>query len=131
MKLFGYQQFAIVAALLVAACCVSCNRSGTTASTVAKPGPEESLSQIMDVFRRRMEDTPIGFVAANSSGRSAMSGTNKVSYNFIRPTTEGQPYKAIITVVSQSHYSVLRTVEPPKDEGRDKAGKDKSATATR
>jgi hypothetical protein len=80
----------------------------------------------MDVFKRRMEDTPVGFVATGSSGRTAMTGTNKVSYDLIRPASDSEPYKAVVTVASQSHYSILRTAEPPKEDSRDKTAKDKS-----
>jgi hypothetical protein len=125
MKLLGCQQIATILTVLAAACCVSCNRSASTATTAAarnaKAGPEESLSQIMDVFRRRMEDTPIGFVATNSGGRTAMTGMNKVSYEFVRPANDVEPYRAVVTVKSQSQYSILRTAEPSKEDGRDKA----------
>jgi hypothetical protein len=132
MKFLGFSQIATILMVLAAAPCISCNRpastSTTTATKSAKPGPEESLTDIMGVFRRRMEDTPIGFVATNSSGRSAMTGTNKVSYELVRPAADGEPYKAFITVVSTSHYSVLRTVETDKEDSRDKESNGKSTS---
>lgn len=130
MKPFGFPQIAILWTSLTIACCVSCNRQASNSATAAKntkPGPEVSFDGIMDMFRRRMEETPIGFVATNSSGRSAMTGTNKVSYELIRPTSKGEPYKAVVTVTSQSHYSILRTTETSKDESRDKANGEKSS----
>ena len=94
--------------LFVAASCTSCSDgkpSPAAASRNAKPTPEESFNTIVETFRRRIEDTPVGFVASNSTGRSSMIGTNKVSSELIRPTNEADPYKAVITVTSESRYS--------------------------
>jgi hypothetical protein len=68
-----------------------------------------------------MEDTRIGFVMTDASGRSVMSGNNKVSYELIRPTSEGEPFRAIDTVASESHYSMRRTVDGSNEDSRDKA----------
>jgi hypothetical protein len=125
MKLSGYRQIFSAATILAAACCVSCNRPAVR-NTIVKPGPEESFNLIYDVFRRRMEDTQIGFVMTDASGRSVMSGNNKVSYELIRPASEGEPYKAIVTVTSESHYSIRRIIEDSNEDSRDKANSEQA-----
>jgi hypothetical protein len=52
------------------------------------------------------------------SGQSMMVGKNEVSEKLIRPTKEGEPYRAIITVASESRYSIQRNREetPPEEE---------------
>lgn len=83
--------------------------SANGAKSVQKPGPEESFELIVETFRRGIEDIPIGFVIRQESGQSMMVGKNEVSHKLIRPTKEGEPYRAIITVASQSRYSIQRT----------------------
>ena len=92
--------------------------SGSGAKTTQKPGPEESFKLIVETFRRGIEDIPIGFVIRQESGQSMMVGKNEVSHKLIHPTNEGDPYRAIITVTSQSRYSIQRTREEtvPEDE---------------
>lgn len=81
---------------------------------------------VMDTFRRRMEDSPIGFVVSDASGRSTMSGSNKVTYELIKPAKEGDPYKAEVTVESTSSYSILRTKDSGDEKQRDKGSNAKS-----
>lgn len=128
----GIQHICLTAILCCSAACVSCNRGETArnkaaSSKPAKPAPEESFDFIMETFRRRMEDTPIGFVVSDGTGRSTLTGTNKVSYELIRPATAADPYKAVVTVISRSNYSIKRTKDNPQDEGRDKNSKDDAA----
>ncbi len=130
----GIQRIGLVAILSWSAACVSCNRSDSTHKAVsakpAKPAAEESFGYVMETFRRLMEDTPIGFVVSDGIGRSTLTGTNKVSYELIRPATPSDPYKAVVTVVSRSNYSIKRTKDNPQDEGRDKNSKDDAAAKT-
>ncbi|HEX3601528.1 MAG TPA: hypothetical protein VHU84_15360 [Lacipirellulaceae bacterium] len=125
MKLLG-TRFAPRAALLAAiAVCSSCSHPNdgshmSAAAKIAKPGPEESFKEIVETFRRRMEQTPIGFVVTNPNGRSTMTGQNKVSDELIKPAKEGDPYKAVITVESQSRYSVKVSADSTEDTSRDK-----------
>jgi hypothetical protein len=51
----------------------------------------------------------------DKGGHSMMVGKNTVSYELIRPKTPSEPYRAIITVDSESHYSMQRAQEkePP------------------
>jgi hypothetical protein len=72
-----------------------------------------------------MEDTPIGFVVADGKGRSTLVGTNKVSYELIRPATPADSYKAVVTVISRSSYSIKRTKESSQEDGGQKS-KDES-----
>lgn len=127
----GIQRICLVTILGLSAACISCNRSETsrkvTSAKPAKPAAEESFDYIMETFRRRMEDTPIGFIVSDGTGRSTLTGTNKVSYELIRPATPSDPYKAVVTVVSRSNYSIKRSKENPQDEGHDKNSKDDSS----
>jgi hypothetical protein len=94
------------------------NASAAAGKTTTKPGPEESFKLIVETFRRGIEDIPIGFVMRQDSGQSMMVGKNEVSHQLIHPKKQGQPYRAIITVTSESRYSIQRTREetPPEDE---------------
>jgi hypothetical protein len=131
MKLLGTpfaQRTALLAAIAV---CSSCSHSTdasrlSAAAKIAKPGPEESFKEIVETFRRRMEQTPIGFVVNNPNGRSTMTGQNKVTDQLIKPAKEGDPYKAVITVESQSRYSVKVSADPTEDSSRDKNNANKN-----
>ena len=127
MSLLGLRPILLSAALIVAASCTSCSDGKPSPAAVqnAKPTPEESFNTIVETFRRRIEDTPVGFVASNSTGRSSMIGTNKVSSELIRPTNEADPYKAVITVTSESRYRIRRT----KKEASDDKERDQNADA--
>jgi hypothetical protein len=93
------------------------NASGGAGKVMSKPGPEESFKLIVETFRRGIEDIPIGFVIRQEGGQSMMVGKNEVSHELIRPTKEGEPYRAIVTVTSESRYSIQRSREetPPED----------------
>src|SRR5688572_23283186 len=80
---------------------------------VAKPGPEESFAVIVETFRRGVEDIPIGFVVRDTAGgHSMMTGRNDVTHELIPPAKQGDPYKGVITVESESRYSLQRSEEP-------------------
>jgi hypothetical protein len=81
-----------------------------------RPGPEESFELIVETFRRGVEDVPIGFVYRDAEGHSMMTGRNEVSHRLIPPTNEDEPYKGVITVGSQSRYSIQRSVSEEDDE---------------
>ena len=123
MNLFGTRQALLAAGVVVAVSCASCSQqnsqSGATSKNV-KPGPEESFNVIYDTFRRQMEEAPVGFVISDSTSRSMMSGAIKVSRELIPPATADDPFKAVITVVSQSRYSIKRTIEDSDEKPRDK-----------
>jgi hypothetical protein len=109
-----------LAVLLLAAAALGTAVAGCTDSSApvvsrgaprpnSKPGPEESFELILETFRRGVEGVKVGFVARREGGHSLMSGDNKVSHELIPPKNDGEPYKAIITVQSQSSYSLQRT----------------------
>jgi hypothetical protein len=120
MKLNGVR-IGLLIACIAAASCISCNNQGSkpVTATTAKPGPEESFSLIWDTFRRRMEETPVGFVTVDSGTRSLLTGSNKVSYELIRPTSPTENYKAVITVTTESKYSLRRTKDDLPEEQPD------------
>lgn len=114
MKPFVVRQL-LLGALLAVASCSGCKREVRTTpvpkARYANPTPEQSFETIFDTFRRRIEDTPVGFVVSDSTSRTSMIGSNKVSSELIPPAKEGDPYKAVVTVVSESRYSIMRTKE--------------------
>lgn len=97
------------------------NASAAAARTAKKPTPEESFKLIVDTFRRGMEDVPIRFVMRDEGGQSMMVGKREVSHELIRPTKEGEPYRAFITVHTQSHYSTQRTKVPEENGAEEQA----------
>ena len=129
MKLLGIQTALLIAIVAGAASCISCTgestggKTATPASKFIKPTPEESLTFIMDTFKRRIEETPIGFVIADSNGRSTMTGTNKVSYEVIKPAEGANTLKAVVTVTTQSRYSIKRTKETSEGDSDDENSK--------
>lgn len=128
MKLLGFRIVLSTSFLCALAVCLSCTHHEGGKGTAArpKPGPEETFQMVMDTFRRRIEDSPIGFVVSDASGRSTMSGSNKVTYELIKPAKDGDPYKAEVTVESKSNYSILRTKEGGDEKQREKDGNGKS-----
>jgi hypothetical protein len=114
MRTIGIRFTVLTMGMISALSGISCNDHSTApkhAAVNAKPGPEESFETIMEMFRRRMEEVPIGFVVSDASSRSTLTGTNKVSHELIKPANAGEPYKAVVTVTSQSRYWVARTKE--------------------
>jgi hypothetical protein len=112
MRLIGIRFTVLAMGLFAAVSGISCNEHSGGAkhpAVNAKPGPEESFETIMEMFRRRMEEVPIGFVVNDASSRSTLTGTNKVSHELIKPTNPDEPYKAVVTVTSQSRYWVAHT----------------------
>ena len=112
---------AILITALLGASLAGCGDQATSSASAGaakdpkKPTPEESFQLIVDTFRRGMEDVDIGFVMREESGQSMMTGKREVSHQLIRPTKEGEPYRAIITVRTQSRYSIQRTKVPEEN----------------
>ena len=129
MKRVDYQVVLLTMSATLAACMIGCTESSDLVAGVnrsapgstAKPGPEESFELILETFRRGVEGVKIGFVARREGGHSMMSGDNKVSHELIPPKKEGEPYKAIITVQSQSSYSLQRTTTTDEPRGDNKS----------
>jgi hypothetical protein len=118
---------AILIAALLGASLAGCGEQATSDASAGaakdpkKPTPEESFQLIVDTFRRGMEDVPIGFVMREESGQSMMVGKREVSHQLIRPTKESEPYRAIITVHTQSRYSIQRTKVPEENVSEEQA----------
>jgi len=126
MRLIGVRFTMFTMGAIAALSGTSCNPQSNKPATVnTKPSPEESFATIMEVFRRRMEETPIGFVVSDASSRSTLTGMNKVSDELIKPASAGEPFKAVVTVSSQSRYWVART----KEEEESDREKEKEAAA--
>jgi hypothetical protein len=124
-----YALAAIIAAWLVAPGCQKKAAVPATASTAVKQAtPEESFALIIETFRRGVEDVPIGFMVHDESGRQTlMTGRNEVSHELIKPAKEGDPYKAIITVKSQSHYSLQQSQPSTPSASTSQPANDQSA----
>lgn len=123
MRLFN---FLLVFAVLFSAAFVSGCRESSVANTPSKPtpikeSPEESLTRIMEIFRRGVEAVEIGFIVRDGDGHSMMSGSNKVTHQLIPPGKDDPRYRAIITVSSQSRYSIQRSKDG--DETQQNQGK--------
>jgi hypothetical protein len=117
-----------IGAILVVVClggaggCQQQSQTPTAAASrppQAKPSPEDSFRLIVETFRRGVEDVPIGFVLRGADGHSMMTGKNEVSDELIPPAKEGEPYKAVITVGSQSRYSIQHSTT--ESEGAEEA----------
>lgn len=128
MRLLGIRIALSTSFLCALAACSSCTHHEAGKGTAArpKPGPEVTFEMVMDTFRRRIEDSPIGFVVSDANGRSTMSGSNKVSSKLIPPAKEGDPYRAEVTVESKSSYSILRTKDSGDEKQREKDADTKS-----
>jgi hypothetical protein len=129
MKLIGVRSTLLAAGVLIAASCISCKHSSPsgTVAKKGKPSPEESFALIYETFCRRMEEAPVGFVVSGSTGSTTMTGTNKVSKELIPPTNDTEPYKAIITVASQTQYTLQRAPDASDDSPHEKSGTQKKS----
>ncbi len=119
-------QYAFVVAALIAVAGAGCQKkSSDTGTTAATPTaiqltPEESFKLVVETFRRGVEDVPVGFVVQDRSGsQTMMTGRNEVSHELLPPANDGDPYKAVITVKSQSRYSVQRSEKTDDDANAD------------
>jgi hypothetical protein len=121
MKQLTFYSALIGAAFTFVAVGTSCRQQAEDPSNLAatarstESGPEESFAIIVETFRRGVEDIPIGFVVHEAGGHSRMTGKNEVSHELIRPAKEGDRYRGVITVKSQSSYSIQRSVEADGD----------------
>jgi hypothetical protein len=107
--------------------CAGCNRQIAAGRPVAKPIPEERFQRILDTFRRNIEGQPVGFVVSNGGSRSTLVGTNKVSSKLIPPASADDHYKAVITVTSESHYSLRGTKNSAEEAERDQNAANQSS----
>jgi hypothetical protein len=130
MNRFALRQTFLALSLAVSVLSSGCNRhaaNGNT-TTMEQSGPEERYKRIMESFRRKIDGQPVGFVITQGSSRTTMLGSNKVTSELIKPTTPDGHYKAIVTVATQSHYSLRRT-KAAEDAEREKNGKNQDKNA--
>jgi hypothetical protein len=120
MKLRLVRSSLALLGLIIVTMAIGCNRQvdGGTSGTAAAalPAPEARFAKILDYFRRKVEDQPVGFVVSDGTSRSTLVGTNTVSSELIRPTKEGEPYKAFINVETRSSYTLHRTTSSEDSE---------------
>ena len=118
----------LVLSVAISALLAGCDQHPTSVKPViAKSTPEQRFQNILDSFRRKIEGQPVGFVVAEGGSRTTAMGTNKVTSELIRPDTPDGHFKAVITVSSQSHYS-LRRAKPDESE-HDKNAQDQGSGA--
>jgi hypothetical protein len=100
----------LVLSLAISALGTGCDRHAASGKpAIAKSTPEQRFQNILDSFRHKIEGQPVGFVVAEGGSRTTMMGTNTVTSELIRPETPDGHFKAVITVSSESRYSVRRT----------------------
>src|SRR5262245_17834851 len=100
----------LVFALAIPTLSAGCDRhAGDTSSNIEKNTPEVRFQRILESFRRKIEDQPVGFVVSDGGTRTTMLGTNKVTSELIPPQNADGHFKAVITVSSQSRYSLRHT----------------------
>jgi hypothetical protein len=119
MKRLDIRRLLIAAAIMVVAG-AGCQKESSdveAARAPAKPAPlspQESFAVVIESFRRGVEGIPIGFVVHDGAGgQSMMTGRNTVSYELLPPEKDGEPFKAKITVTSNTQYSLQRSSEKP------------------
>jgi hypothetical protein len=130
MKCIYSQLVMCLSFLLSVAVVTGCEEKATVSLRPASPrpigklSPEESFELIVETFRRGIEDVKIGFRTTREGGHSMMHGKNEVTHKLIPPAREGEPYKGIITVNSESHYSLQRSTDRDDDSKTEEEEKD-------
>jgi hypothetical protein len=123
-----FRRSIIVLSLAIPALAAGCDRhSANGKSAIAKSTPEERFQNILDSFRHKIEGQPVGFVVAEGGNRTTMMGTSTVTSELIRPETADGHFKAVITVSSESRYSVRRT--KTEESEREKNSQNNSSSA--
>jgi hypothetical protein len=109
----------ILAGGLLTAGCSRSPGGGAASPVVEKPKPEESFDLIVDTVKRRIQDTPSGFVVKQSDGGSSrLMASNTVTSEIFPPAKEGDPYRGEITIASESRYSLQRPTEEPDESNK-------------
>lgn len=90
-------------------------------------GPEERFAQVLSDFKQLVATDSIGvasgFVASRHGGRTRLIYRTEVEHELIPPKEEGGIYKAIITVITQSNYTLIR---PQSDTDSDEEDSDRA-----
>jgi hypothetical protein len=130
MNRSALRRFIFVLSLAIPALLAGCNRHVANGKPViAKSTPEERFNNILESFRHKIEGQPVGFVVAEGGSRTTMMGTNTVTSELIRPETADGHFKAVITVASESRYSVRRSKTAEESE-RDKNSQNKNKSSS-
>jgi hypothetical protein len=133
MKRVGLQEVCCSCVVLLLAVIAGCQDKQTVGlrspnpRAIGKLGPEESFELIVETFRRGVEDVQIGFRMPREGGHSMMVGKNEVSHVLIRPAKEGEPYKGIIKVDSESRYSIKKSTEQDEESESEKDSEEEDA----
>jgi hypothetical protein len=123
------RQILLTLPLAIPALCAGCNQHASAGkpSAVAKNTPEERFQRILDSIRHRLDGQSFGFVVADGGTRTTMLGTNTVSSQLIPPEHADDHFKAIITIATESHYSLRRSKNGNTEEAdRDPNGKNQN-----
>lgn len=119
----------VLIAILLAGGCDHSASTPSVADTAAKPAPEQSFDVIMETFKRRVQDTPSGFVIEKGGERSRLMASNVVTSEVFPPKAEGDPYRAEITIVSETRYSLQQSLDESDDSKQDDAKGDQSSAS--
>jgi hypothetical protein len=100
--------------------------AGAAGDALAKTAPEERFDHIIEIFRRGMETGPAGLPAGGVSRQegsyTSVAINNEVSHKLFPPAKEGDSYRATVTILSRTRYSMQRLpADAEKDAKRDDA----------
>lgn len=114
----------VVAFLAMPAVYSGCSKNAGGAPAV-KLTPEQKFQRVVDLFRAKVENQQIGFVVNTGTSRSTLIGKNVVSSELIPPATAADHFRAIITVESESYFSVRKTKSAEDIEAEQQKAKDR------
>jgi hypothetical protein len=130
MNRSALRQIILAFSLAIPALSSGCNRHAANGNStkMERSEPEERYNRIMESFRRKIDGQPVGFVITQGTTRTTMLGSNKVTSELVKPTTPDGHYKAVVTVATESHYS-LRRAKAAEDAEREKNAKGQGKNA--
>ena len=113
----------ILCGCIVAISSLGCRNEPTTAqSESARPSPEKSFTEVVDMFTKGIEvsgGSASGFVAQSTGASTRFQVHNTVTSKLIPPTKPDDPFRGTITVSSQSIYSLRRSAEDEEKKAKD------------
>jgi hypothetical protein len=131
MNRSALRRIVLLFSLLIPTIFAGCDRpaaNGKPAAT-AKSSPEDRYNNIMDSFRRKIDGQPVGFVVTDNGSRSMMVGSSKVTSELIRPDTPDGHFKAVVTVTTETRYSLRRAPKSAEETDREKNSKNQNSSA--